>query len=668
MLKVLFTLDYEIHGNGEGSPLKLMIEPTQRLLRLFDEYGAKLTIMADVAESLKFKEYAGQEKRDDYHYGAIVSQLQDAVARGHDVQLHIHSSYFNATHDGRRWVQDWREYDFAGLDPNRMTTMVKQGKQFLESILQPAHPGYRCLAFRAANWSVSPSRNVVRALLDNGLEIDTSIFKYGRRDGLVKFDYSRAHSDLLPWPACADDLCARDDRGKLWEFPIYSENRWIGAFLSANRIYRVLHGARHRIASAPSDGASGEPTGPAGRTGRLDRLSLLAKKHAWKADFNQCTGRQLMAALRRAEGKASGISGDVPFVLIGHSKIFNTVNERSLRPFLEFVAQNKDRFGFETFGCFHERIGQQNFLAAHDAAGGASGTAAHSAKAGHSYVLVTPAQNEEATVEITIRSVLSQTILPKEWIIVSDRSTDRTEELVKNYAASHDFIRLLRVDGQQGHSFASVVHATEAGLKALKAKDYAYVGLLDADVRFAPEYYEKLMQQFERDPKLGLAGGLVLDVGYSQRRPCQNLTEIAGATQFFTRACFESLGGLLAIPEGGWDAVTCVRARMNGFRTATFHELVMDHLKPRSSAYGNWWRKNWLMGARDYALGNHPAFEIAKCCGRVLEPPVLLGAAIRLCGYVCSALARKKRVLPDEIAAYIQREQMHRLCGLIRQA
>src|ERR1039457_1927212 len=114
MLNVIFTLDYEIHGNGEGCPHELMIEPTERLLRLFGEYGAKLTIMADVAEILKFKEFPSQNARDDYHYQDIIAQLRGAVSGGHDVQLHLHASYFNATHDGQKWVQDWAEYDFAG--------------------------------------------------------------------------------------------------------------------------------------------------------------------------------------------------------------------------------------------------------------------------------------------------------------------------------------------------------------------------------------------------------------------------------------------------------------------------------------------------------------------------------------------------------------------------
>src|SRR5262249_59510414 len=127
MLQVLFTLDYEIHGNGEGCPHELMVEPTVRLLNLFDDFGAKLTIMADVGEILKFKEYAEQHGKDAFHYSAIVAQLQDAVRRGHDVQLHLHPSYFNAKHDGHRWAQDWSEYNFAALSEERLNHLVRVG-------------------------------------------------------------------------------------------------------------------------------------------------------------------------------------------------------------------------------------------------------------------------------------------------------------------------------------------------------------------------------------------------------------------------------------------------------------------------------------------------------------------------------------------------------------
>jgi len=348
MLDVVFTLDYEIHGNGQGCPRALMVEPTDRLLRLFDEHGAKLTIMADVAEIMKFKEYRDAHGIDRYFFDAIADQLRRAVKAGHDVQLHIHSSYFNATASDGHWLQDWSEYDFASLPRERMNWIVSIAKGFLETLLRPAAPGYRCVAFRAANWSVSPSRNVVRALIDNGIEIDSSVFKYGQRNGLVTFDYSHAHSPLVPWPVSEDDICVRDDRGLLWEVPIYAEKRWLGAFVTPGRIYRAVDGWRHRIADAAAPAGNSAPVASAAR--RRGWMSAALRRHAWKADFNQCGGRQLINALRRACTYDVETDRSLPFVLIGHSKLFTPRNEKTLRPFLAYVASHPEKFRSGTLG------------------------------------------------------------------------------------------------------------------------------------------------------------------------------------------------------------------------------------------------------------------------------------------------------------------------------
>lgn len=346
MLDIVLTLDYEIHGNGDGCPMALMVEPTARLLRLLERHGAKLTIMADVAEILRFAELREGAGRDDYHSEAIVRQLRGAVAAGHDVQLHIHSSYFNAELVDGRWQQDWSEYNFARLPYDRMEWMVRTCKAWLEEMLKPVDSRYRCIAFRAANWAVSPSDGVVRALVQNGIPIDTSVFKYGRREGLVSFDYAHAPSNLVPWRASQLDICRRDDAGKVWEVPIYSENRWLGAFASAGRIHRALTGRRHRIRQPLRQAGADEPK-PAAFSSLL--RGALLRRHAWKADFNQCSGRQLVGALQRAAA-AGAVAGrsSVPFVMIGHSKLFTRFNETSLAPFLAHAAARRERYRFDT--------------------------------------------------------------------------------------------------------------------------------------------------------------------------------------------------------------------------------------------------------------------------------------------------------------------------------
>ena len=350
MLKTVFTLDYEIHGNGDGCPYELMVEPTQRLLDQFNHYGGKLTIMADVAEILKFKEYKEQFGRDDYYYDAIAGQLRDAIRCGHDVQLHMHASYFNARHEKGRWLQDWSEYNFATLRPERMLQLLAQGKQFLEDLLRPVNSSYRCFVFRAGNWAMTPSQYVVPALVNSGFAIDTSVFKYGRRSGLVSFDYSGAHSHQFPWRVCDDDICKWDPRGRLFEFPIYSERRSISDFLSLQRFYRVWQGSFHGLKVKGGDGVvSRRPPQP---PISVNRASFLRRKHALKADFNQCTGRQLIGALERAMAGCANSTVNLPFVLIGHSKLFTRFNKWALRPFLAYVAQRSNGVGFGTFGEF----------------------------------------------------------------------------------------------------------------------------------------------------------------------------------------------------------------------------------------------------------------------------------------------------------------------------
>lgn len=278
-----------------------------------------------------------------------------------------------------------------------------------------------------------------------------------------------------------------------------------------------------------------------------------------------------------------------------------------------------------------------------------------------SYVLVTPARDEEATIGRTIASVVAQTVQPREWIIVSDGSTDGTDEIVRTASASHPWIRLLRLEPRPGRSFAAVVHNTEKGIRHLKTTDHRFLGLLDADIEFEPDYYEKLMRRFDDDPSLGLAGGVVIDIGLPRDRFPRNRIDVPGAVQFFRRTCFEKIGGLIPIPEGGWDGMTCAMARMHGYRTRLFTDMVVDHLKPRNIAEGNMVRRKWQMGVRDYAAGYHPLFEAIKCASRLKDPPLVIGATAWWVGYCTAVLQRRPRIVPPDVVNYVRKEQWDRL-------
>ena len=278
-----------------------------------------------------------------------------------------------------------------------------------------------------------------------------------------------------------------------------------------------------------------------------------------------------------------------------------------------------------------------------------------------SYVLVTPARDEAATIGRTIAAVTRQTVTPSEWIIVSDGSTDATDDIVRDAGTRHPWIRLLALPPRTGRSFAAVVHNTELGIRSLNTVSYRFLGLLDSDLDFAPTYFEEVLTRFAASPRLGMAGGVVIDVGRPKHVLPKNRLEIPGAVQFFRRECFESLGGLVAIPEGGWDCLTSVMARMNGYETRLLTDLVVDHLKPRNISQGGSIRRVWQLGERDYAIGYDPLFELVKCVSRVMEPPAVVSAIARWFGFCAAALARRPRVVRPDVVAFLREEQRRRL-------
>lgn len=282
------------------------------------------------------------------------------------------------------------------------------------------------------------------------------------------------------------------------------------------------------------------------------------------------------------------------------------------------------------------------------------------------YVLVTPTKDEEKTISETITSVISQSIQPSEWVIVSDGSSDQTDLLIQAAQVDYPWIQLIQLPLRPERCFGAVARATQLAIKSLSVKDYEYIGLLDSDLRFGPAYFESVIHEFETNPRLGLAGGWVLDPDENRKNQPDNLMDVPGATQFFRRDCFESLRQIHVIPEGGWDMLTCAESRMNGFETALLPHLMIDHLKPRNIAHGSLIRRRWQCGVRDYVLGYHPLFELIKCLGRLRESPVIISAVSWWIGYVFAAFIRKERHIPSDLLAHIHREQLSRLRGIGR--
>jgi GT2 family glycosyltransferase len=278
------------------------------------------------------------------------------------------------------------------------------------------------------------------------------------------------------------------------------------------------------------------------------------------------------------------------------------------------------------------------------------------------YVLITAAYNEEAFIEATLRSVISQSLLPRKWLVVSDGSTDRTDEIVSRYACDHGFIELLRMETRHQRDFAAKVNALTAGWKQLKDTEYGYIGILDGDISFDKNYYANMLEEFQKQPELGLTGGLVCEErhGNFQYRRSNSLSSVAGATQFFRRECYEAIGGIPNLKYGGEDWCAEISARMKGWVVRGVPGLKVFHHRSTGTA-GSLLRHWFRQGRMDSALGSHPLFEFVKCLSRISDKPLLLGAISRFAGFIWSTMTQEQTQVPADVRGFLRHEQKSRL-------
>ncbi len=280
---------------------------------------------------------------------------------------------------------------------------------------------------------------------------------------------------------------------------------------------------------------------------------------------------------------------------------------------------------------------------------------------GLSYVLITPAHNEEATIEKTIQSVLAQTILPSKWIIVSDGSTDRTDDIVLGYCRSHEWIGFVRMPEHKDRHFAAKVQAFNAGYKAVRDIKYDIIGNLDADITFGEDYFEFLLRIFEKDPFLGVASTPFVEDGSHYDYRYTNIEHVSGACQLFRQGCFEDIGGYVPIKGGGIDWTAVTTARMKGWRTRTFPEKVCYHNRKigtgNTNPMGTWFR----YGKKDYFLGGHPLWQLFRTLYQMKHKPYIIGGLLLFIGYAWAGINRMERPVSKELIAFNRNEQMNRL-------
>lgn len=284
-----------------------------------------------------------------------------------------------------------------------------------------------------------------------------------------------------------------------------------------------------------------------------------------------------------------------------------------------------------------------------------------------SYVLITPARNEEAFIQKTIESMIGQTVLPLKWVIVNDGSTDKTSDIVGSYLARHPWIELVQMPQRRDRSFAAKVTAFNAGYERVKGLPYDIIGNLDGDIAFGKDHFEFLISKFSEDPNLGVAGTVFKEDGYSSAQDSfEGHKHVSGQCQLFRKQCWDDIGGYIPHRAGGIDWMAVTTARMKGWKTESFREKWFFHYRRLGTAQRSIVSSIFSYGEKDYYLGGHPLWEMFRVAYRTTKQPFIIGGIALGFGYCWAFLCRIPRPVSKDLMAFHRKEQMLKLKAILK--
>lgn len=278
------------------------------------------------------------------------------------------------------------------------------------------------------------------------------------------------------------------------------------------------------------------------------------------------------------------------------------------------------------------------------------------------YVVITPVRDEEQHLQFTIESMIQQTVLPEEWLIVDDGSKDRTGEIIDDYARRYPWIKALhRTDRGFRKAGGGVVDAFYDGYRSLNSRDWEFVVKFDGDLTFEADYFEKCFDEFRLDNKLGIGGGVICYVVDGEKSFEEAPAfHVRGATKIYRRDCWNGIGGLLTAP--GWDTLDEMKANSLGWTTRSFPNLHLVHQRVTGAADGLW-PTLVKYGRANYICGYHPLFMTGKCIARLAKRPYVVGSIGLMYGFISGYLLNVPQVDDHAAVKYLRHQQINRLFG-----
>jgi len=330
MLWFLLHDDWEIYGDGTGDPETLMFDPARRLLDICDKFGAKYTFYAEIGQQLNM--LAAPGKKWQKYAGTWESILKDAIARNHDVQLHLHPQWMGAELQNSKWRLDFSKWHSGNVDPELLDEWIGRGKKYLESLLQVVDENYQVLSFRAGGWLCQPSGGLFEALKKHGIVCDVSVMKgrYKKYEDGSFVDFRRAASRYEPWEVRPDDFSREQKGSGVWELPVFTEEstlpHQVYLMKKAFRPWHYFNVYRKRKIKK----GGGEYT---------SKITENCKAKEYYGSFGYMHHRHLDSYVRHIKNKVKTNRRINHLIFLTHSKSFLDMN--NFKNFLSSVSTDK---------------------------------------------------------------------------------------------------------------------------------------------------------------------------------------------------------------------------------------------------------------------------------------------------------------------------------------
>ena len=273
------------------------------------------------------------------------------------------------------------------------------------------------------------------------------------------------------------------------------------------------------------------------------------------------------------------------------------------------------------------------------------------------YVIITPVKNEEKYIKFTLDSVCTQTLLPSEWIIVDDNSTDSSAEIIFEYVNNCPWVRLVHKSTCKVSSYASkVMDAFYFGYERLAQNKYDFIVKLDSDLSFPSNYFETISTEFRNDSKLGITGGYLKEGSVIQKID-NYFPYVQGAIKSVRSTCFSDINGFRR--SNGWDGLDQLEAMSKGWKVKVLPIEVIHH-RPETSTYASV-NLFILNGVTSFQQRNSFLIAILKSILRFLRTPYFLHGFFFLLGYLKAYVKRYPYIVSEELGEFINKYYLRKI-------